>query len=86
LSSVNEVIVSGSAIFGSDTYVPLPWRRSSRPSRTSSSIAARSVGRETPSSDASRRSGGIASPTVSSSSSDSSSSHTSECLLPRPLP
>ena len=29
---------------------PLPWRRSSRPSRTSSSIAARSVGRDTPSS------------------------------------
>ncbi|MCW3047072.1 MAG: hypothetical protein JWO74_1356, partial [Solirubrobacterales bacterium] len=36
MSSENDVIVSGSAIFGSATYVPEPWRRSSSPSRTSS--------------------------------------------------
>ena len=48
MSSVNEVIVSSWAIFGSLTNVPLPCRRTSRPSRTSSSSAARTVRRETP--------------------------------------
>ena len=48
MSSVKEVIVSSWAIFGSLTNVPLPWRRTSMPSRTRSSSAARTVRRETP--------------------------------------
>ena len=60
MSSLNEVIVSSCAIFGSRTNVPLPRRRTSRPSRTSSSIAARTVSRETPRSTLSWRSDGIA--------------------------
>ena len=67
MSSVNEVIVSSWAIFGSLTNVPLPRRRTSRPSRTRSSSAARTVSRETPRSALSCRSDGIASPTASCS-------------------
>ena len=48
------------ATFGSATNVPAPRRRVSWPSRTSSSSAARTVSRETPSSTPSRRSDGIA--------------------------
>ena len=67
MSSVKEVIVSSCAIFGSLTNVPLPWRRTSIPSRTRSSSAARTVRRETPRSVQSWRSEGIASPTPSCS-------------------
>src|SRR5688572_9134697 len=67
MSSVNEVMVSSCAIFGSLTNVPLPWRRTRSPSRTSSSSAARTVSLETPSSDVSWRSEGIACPTPSCS-------------------
>ena len=48
MSSVKEVIVSSCAIFGSLTKVPLPCLRTSMPSRTRSSSAARTVSRETP--------------------------------------
>ncbi len=67
MSSVNEVIVSSWAIFGSLTNVPLPCRRTRSPSRTRSSSAARTVRRDTPSSPTSWRSDGIASPTPSCS-------------------
>ena len=67
MSSVKEVIVSSWAIFGSLTNVPLPCRRTSMPSRTRSSSAARTVRRETPRSAHSWRSEGIASPTSSCS-------------------
>ena len=67
MSSLNEVIVSSCAIFGSRTKVPLPRRRTRKPSRTSSSIAARTVSRETPRSALSCRSDGIARPTPSAS-------------------
>ena len=67
MSSVNDVMVSSCAIFGSLTNVPAPRRRTSKPSRTSSSSAARTVSRETPRSVLSWRSEGIASPTPSRS-------------------
>ena len=48
MSSVNEVIVSSCAIFGSLTNVPAPRRRTRWPSRTRSSSAARTVSRDMP--------------------------------------
>ena len=52
MSSLKEVIVIPLATFGSATNVPAPRRRVRRPSRTSSSSAARKVSRETPELDA----------------------------------
>ena len=60
MSSLNDVIVSSCAIFGSRTKVPAPRRRASKPSRTRSSSAARTVRRDTPRSTHSCRSDGIA--------------------------
>ena len=64
MSSLNDVIVMPFATFGSATNVPEPRRRVSRPSRTSSSRAARRVNLEIPSAWLSTRSDGIASPTL----------------------
>ena len=83
MSSVNEVIVSSWAIFGSLTKVPLPRRRIRCPSRTSSSRAARTVRRETPKSTLSCRSEGIDSPIESRSISSSTLSRVSVCLVTR---
>ena len=82
MSSVKDVIVSSCAIFGSLTNVPLPWRRTSNPSRTSSSSAARTVSRETPRFVDSWRSEGIASPTPSCSIRSSTWLRVSLCFVP----
>src|SRR5690242_18161127 len=81
MSSVNEVSPICWAIFGSETNEPLPRRRTMRPSRASSSSAARSVRRDTPRSPASRRSGGIGSPTASCSMSSSTRWRVTSCLV-----
>ncbi len=81
MSSLNDVIVMPFATFGSATKVPEPRRRVSRPSRTSSSSAARRVSREMPSAWLSTRSEGIASPTSSVSISSSTCSRASRCLV-----
>ena len=81
MSSLNDVIVMPFATFGSATNVPAPRRRVRRPSRTSSSSAARTVSRETPSSMPSSRSDGIASPTSSDSISSSTWSRISRCFV-----
>lgn len=54
--------ISGQASLGSATYVPEPWRRTSRPSATSSVTALRTVVREVRQTTARSRSGGIETP------------------------
>ena len=73
MSSVNELSWRSWISFGSDTYVPLPWVRSSRPSTTSSAIACRTVVRDTANRSARSRSVGSSVPTAAPSISRSSS-------------
>ena len=80
MSSENEVMVSGSAIFGLRNIRAAAMPAREQPLADELLDGARGVGRATPRSTASRRSGGMADPTSRSSTGPSSASRTNSLL------